>query len=530
MGRYLLHRLRGVLRPPVTVVQAPPSVHVDYDLPIETRDSTTLRANVFRTDDNNRRPVVLSIHPYGKDNLPRRRGRRWTYSFQYRILRQPQPIRFSSLTGWEAPDPAWWVAQGFAVVNADLRGCGHSAGTAQLLSPQESRDVYDVIEWAARQPWSDGRVVMIGVSYLAITQYGAAALRPPSLRAIIPWEGFTDPYRDFVSPGGVGETGFLRIWSAMLRRTVRQAYDLSAMQRAHPLRDAFWESLTPALSQIDVPMLVCGSFSDQALHSTGSIRAFTDTGSVHARLYTHRAGKWATFYSPGALDEQVRFVRGVLDGSAQPRRTVRLEVREDRETIHAVREETEWPLARTQWVPLHLAPAGLLTDEVAGHDGHVDIATRSQAAAFTWTFAEDAEVSGPMRARLWVEPIGCTDANLFVGVEKWRDGTVVPFEGSFGYGRDRVATGWRRLALLDDADERELRAGEIRCVDVELGASATFFRAGERLRFLVAARRQAPSAPLVGSFPNRYARSPRGTLRLHWGSERPAHLEIPMIP
>lgn len=80
--------------------------------------------------------MVLSIHPYGKDTLPARRGKRWTFSAQYRMLRQPRPVRFSALTGWEAPDPAWWTARGFTVVNADSRGCDHSGGAGKLLSHQ----------------------------------------------------------------------------------------------------------------------------------------------------------------------------------------------------------------------------------------------------------------------------------------------------------------------------------------------------------------------------------------------------------
>src|SRR6202011_2223386 len=111
--------------------------------------------------------------------------------------------------------------QGFAGVNTDLRGCGHSDGVGKLLSQQESEDVYDIVQWAAGQTWSDGRVVMLGVSYLAISQYGAAALAPTALRAICPWEGFTDAYRNQAYPAGVREQGFLRMWSLMLRRTAR---------------------------------------------------------------------------------------------------------------------------------------------------------------------------------------------------------------------------------------------------------------------------------------------------------------------
>lgn len=214
---YLIKRVRGLLSPPITVYQPPADIVVEHDLPVSTRDGIILQANVFRPPGEDRRPVILSIHPYGKDKLPTRRRGHWSYSFQYRILRQPEPLRFSSLTGWEAPDPAWWVAQGFAVVNADLRGCGRSEGTAQLLSPQEGRDVYDVVQWAGEQPWSDGRVVMVGVSYLAISQYGAASRRPPALRAIVPWEGFSDPSRDVAlsssasaGSAGPGPTRFMK--------------------------------------------------------------------------------------------------------------------------------------------------------------------------------------------------------------------------------------------------------------------------------------------------------------------------------
>jgi hypothetical protein len=384
---------------------------------------------------------------------------------------------------------------------------------------------------------------MLGVSYLAVSQYAAAAEHPPALRAIVPWEGFTDPYRDFALPGGVPERGFLRVWGAMLRRNIRQAYDLAAMASLHPLRDAFWSSLTPDLSQIDVPMLVCGSFSDQALHSRGSIRAFTTARSRHSRLYTHRGGKWSTFYSPEARAEQLAFIRGVLDDTAAQTRSVRLEVREDRTTIASVREETEWPLAGTQWRRLHLGEAGVLTDRPPTESGNVTFGLRSHAAAFTWTFDDDTEVAGPMTAAMWLELHGCSDANLFVGVEKWRDGRYVPFEGSFGYGRDRVATGLSRVALrhLDPllstpwepeptcADEQPLRPREVAEVNVAIGPSATLFRAGEQLRLVIAGRPLAPRNPLFGAFPSMYTPSPRGRATIHWGVDRPSHLLIPQI-
>jgi uncharacterized protein len=541
--RYAMDRIRGIAKPPVTVTDPPPDILIEGDIDVATRDGTVLRINVLGKTDDARRPVILSIHPYGKDNLPKRRGKKWTFSVQYRMLRQPKPVSFSALTGWEAPDPAWWIGHGFTVVNADARGCGHSDGTGKLLSRQEAEDTYDLVQWIADQPWCDGNVVMLGVSYLAISQYAVAALQPPALRAICPWEGFTDAYRDLAFPGGIREHGFTRLWSKNIDRDTRQTYTLGPLQDEHPLRDDFWRSLVPDLSAITVPMLVCGSFSDNNLHTRGSVRAFTRGGSAHARLYTHRGGKWTTFYSEAALAEQLKFFRTVLSG-APDSRSVRLEVREDRDTITAVREETEWPLSRTRWRPMYLADSGALTPEQPRSEGRITFETHSRAAAFSWTLPTETELTGPMVARLWVQLDGCDDANLFVGVEKWRDGRFVEFEGSYGYGRDRVATGWQRVSLraLDPelsqpwepvatcTEPQPVSAGEVVSVDVALGPSATLFRAGEQLRLVVAGRWLCPRNPLTGQMPAAYQNSPRGRVVLHWGPHHDAHLLIPEIP
>src|SRR5215831_12278418 len=364
---YALGRLPGLLHPPVSVYEPTAgSLSVLRDLPVVMRDGTTLRVNVVLPADAGRFPVLMSAHPYGKDNLPQRRGRGYRVSFLYRMLRQTALVRFSSLTGWEAPDPAWWAAQGYAVVNCDLRGAGTSEGSASLLSDQEGEDVYDLIEWAAGQPWSIGAVGMVGVSYLAISQWKAAALQPPSLKAICPWEGFTDAYRDLMRPGGIRETGFTRLWSLSLRR-VRQRDKLTEQQRGHPLRDDSWRALVPDLEKITVPALICGSFSDNNLYGRGSIRGWEGIASTDRFLYTHRGGKWATFYSPEARAAQLRFFDRYLrrrDVPGPPR--VRLEVRESRDVTASVREEDSWPLDRTEWRPLYLTAAGL----VLGMDSH----------------------------------------------------------------------------------------------------------------------------------------------------------------
>ncbi len=195
-------------------------------------------------------------------------------------------------------------------------------------------------------------MVMSGVSYLAISQYAAAALRPPALKAIVPWEGFTDAYRDLAFPGGVREKGFLRLWSAGVRRSTRQSYDMMAMGDAHPLRDEFWQSLVPDLSAITIPMLVCGSFSDHNLHTRGSFRAFQQTNSRTAHLYTHRGGKWATYYSAPARAAQLAFIRTALD-DAPDRNCIRAQCG----WRSARTARPSWPFARNSSGHWH-APTG----------------------------------------------------------------------------------------------------------------------------------------------------------------------------
>jgi uncharacterized protein len=130
------------------------------------------------------------------------------------------------------------------------------------------------------------------------------------------------------------------------------------------------------------------------------------------------------------------------------------------------------------------------------------------------------------------------------GVEKWRDRRFVPFEGSYGYSRDRVSTGWQRVSLrkLDPelsqlwepvpacTEPQPLAPGEIVAVDVALLPSATLFRAGEQLRLVVAGRWLAPRNPLTGQFPAAYPVPPHRRVILHWGPSHDAHLLLPVIP
>ena len=541
---YTRTRRHAALHPPITVYPMPADIIKDEDVAVTMRDGVALRLNLFRPAGPGPFPVILSAHPYGKDSVPTKKRGGWKLNMQFRIMNQPEPLRISDQTSWEAPDPVWWAQQGYAVINLDTRGAGRSDGRGDLLSDQEADDIAQVIAWAATQPWSTGRVGMLGVSYLALSQYKVAALNPPALKAICPWEGFTDAYRDLFTTGGIVEDGFARVWLFGTGRVARLNTDLAAARRKHPLRDAWWDSLTPDLSKIRVPVLVCTSFSDTNLHSVGSMRAFQRVNSIERHAYAHRGPKWSTFYSEPARQVQLAFFDRHLrqrDVAALP--PMRLEVRDRADHVVEVRDEQEWPLARTDWRHLYLGADATMSEHPTS-DGQVTFDLRRNAAAFEYRFQQDTELSGPMTLRARVAVTGTDDPRLFVGVEKWSHGRPVPFNGSYGYGRDHVAQGRLRLGLRELDPDRStphqpehtfrtlepVRQNEQLDLVIPLSASATVFHAGDSLRLMIAGRYLQPRNPLFGHFPTHYQPSTKGKATILWTPDRPATLEIPVIP
>jgi predicted acyl esterase len=549
MAHLVRDRLARRARPLVTITDPPSEgVIVERDVAVPMRDGVTLRVDVFRPDADGPVPVLMCAHPYGKDNTPPRRRHGYGIPRQYRVLTQSTAFSHSAWTSWEAPDPAHWVARGYAVINADLRGWGHSEGEGELFSEQEGRDGHDLVEWAAAQPWSTGRVGMTGVSYLAISQWAVAAERPPHLAAICPWEGFTDAYRDLARPGGVREDGFVIMWTTLLRLASGKPVTLRYEQKHRALRDAWWEARARHIDKIDVPALVCGSFSDHNLHSRGSFEGFRRISSEHKWLYTHRGPKWATYYSPEALAAQAQFFDHFLrdqDTGILERPPVRVEVREDADTVTSVHHVADWPPPGTTWRELHLdTEHRTLTDTPAPEPTDVSWRTRGDGLSFRWQVEADTELVGPMSARLWVSLPKGGDVSLFLGVTKERDGRDVGFEGSYGFRGDTVTHGMLRAShrRLDPTlseperpvhthtEQEPLAPGEIVPVEIALLPSATLLRAGEVLRFDVRGHWLQARNPLTGQFPAGYQPSPRGRCVLHTGGEQDSTLRVPIAP
>src|SRR5207237_6979497 len=174
---------------------------IDWDVPIRMDDGLELRADVFRPHDG-KHPAILSYGPYGK-GLAFQEG----YKSAWEIMARDYPDAVANSSNryqnWEVVDPEKWVPEGYVCVRVDSRGAGRSPGYLAHNNARETRDLYECIEWAAAQPWSNGKVGLAGISYYAINQWHVASLQPPHLAAMCPWEGAADFYRDMSRHGGI---------------------------------------------------------------------------------------------------------------------------------------------------------------------------------------------------------------------------------------------------------------------------------------------------------------------------------------
>ncbi len=104
-------------------------------------------------------------------------------------------------------------ALGFAWIGVNMRGTGCSGGAYNFFENLQSLDGYDAIETVAAQPWSTGRVGMVGISFAGISQLFVARSQPPHLDAITPLSVIDDTWRGTLYPGGIYNDGFAKGWA-----------------------------------------------------------------------------------------------------------------------------------------------------------------------------------------------------------------------------------------------------------------------------------------------------------------------------
>jgi hypothetical protein len=481
------------------------------------------------------------------------------------------------------------VPDGYACVRVDSRGAGRSPGFLDPWSPREARDVHDCVEWAAAQPWCNGRVGMCGISYYAMNQWRAAALQPPHLAAICVWEGAADFYRDACYHGGIrcvnrrnwfelqvkpvqhgrGERGpRSRVTGELVcgpetltdEELAANRTDVYAAISAHTLDDGWHRALSADWQRITVPCLSAGAWGGQAMHLRGNVEGFVRAASKEKWLELHGGEHWTSFYTARGVELQKRFFGRFLAGDAagwpdEPRVRLRLQ-RVD--GTFAERAEREWPLARTRWTRLYLGEgvlaetpvgAGTLAFDALGEGVELDAAP----------VAVETELTGPAAAKLFVSS-STADADLFLAVLVYDgDGREVTFQGS-NDPRSTLGKGWLRAShrRLDAALSTEyrpyhthdrvepLRAGEIYELDVEIWPLSVILPPGHRIALRIqgrdferddSARLANFAVALRGSGPylhddpdDRPAELFGGRTTIHTGPEHPSSLLLPVIP
>ncbi|WP_405163249.1 CocE/NonD family hydrolase [Nocardia sp. NBC_01499] len=457
-------------------------MRVDWDVRITMGDGITLAADIFRPDDDEAHPVLLAASPYGK-GLPFAVG----FTSQLKSLLDEHPEVAEHSTNayqvWEYPDPERWVPAGYACVRIDTRGAGASEGAIDFFSPQETQDLYDCIEWAAAQPWSTGKIGLLGISYLASNQWQVAELAPPHLAAICPWEGASDYYREYTHHGGIASE-FLPSWmpyqvtsvqhgradaevnphtgrrvSGLPIRTeaelAENAIAIGDVLRENPTVNSYYQDRSAVLEKITVPVLSASNWGGMGLHSRGNFEAFTRVGSEQKWLEVHGLEHWTEFYTNYGLDLQRQFFDHFLKGEDNGWDTkppVQLKVRTPEDFF--VRAENEWPLARTEWTRCFLdIDSGSITRDVPSTDQRVTFEARSAGVMFKLpVLEEELELTGPAALKLFVSST-TADADLFVTMHLFDpDGTEVLFPTAFEP-HGPLAQGWLRLSQRTlDAD------------------------------------------------------------------------------
>jgi predicted acyl esterase len=563
-------------------------MRIDWDVPIALSDGLVLRADVYRPDSSESFPAIVSCGPYAKGQTF---AAGYGHAWKQLVANHPDAIEGSSTryTAWELLDPDQWVPQGYAIVRVDSRGAGRSPGYVDVWSPQETRDFYDAVEWVADQSWCSGKVGLSGISYFAKNQWQVAALRPPHLAAICPWEGSNDFYREMTHHGGM-HSAFLAGWWRRMEtiqhgvgtRGVRNAesgllvagdedlsddqlkanrVDLPAELVAHKFDDQWHQDRTARVEDITVPLLSCANWGGLGQHQRGNIAAWQNAGSQQKWLEVHGGTHWAGYYTEYGRKLQRRFfdwfLRGEGDWLTQP--LVSLNIRNVDETFE-LRGEQEWPLQRTNWKHKFLdVAAGALTDEAPAVENQCTYRALGEGVTlYTEPLDEETEFTGPLAAKLWVSS-STSDADLFLTVRAFApDGIEVLFQGA-NDPRTPLSQGWLRAShrKLDEKrsqpwapfhphdEEEPLIPGTVYELDIEVWATCIVLPAGYRLALTIQGRdfdHGLEPASLMG-FDMRGAGPFQhvdpvdrpgsvfdNELTLYSGGDRPSYLLVPEIP
>lgn len=468
----------------------------ERDLPLELRDGTCVFTDVIRPATEEPVPAIVAYSPYGK---------------HIHSLHLPWGVDDSKLSGLqkqEGPDPGFWVPEGYAVVQPDTKGVFYSFGDNVSFGTAEAEQGYDIVEWVAKQSWCNGKVVMSGNSYLAVSQFLTASLNPPHLVAIAPWEGFTDFYRQTNLNGGIPNFGFQKRVDSE-KEGFGWYENTAAMAEKYPCMNAYWEDKRTKLENINIPVYIVASYISK-FHTYGTLEAFGRIASKEKWMRVHNTHEWADLYE--YQEDLKKFFDYVVKGEANdwpltPK--VRLSVLDPGGTDIVNRPENSFPPENMHLENLYLDHAdGSLKEEKPEQELKQEYCTdnRCDQLVFEYTFDEECETVGYFGAHLWVETVENDDLDLFVYALKcdtqgnMRPPIVYGAPNSGFDGVEQLTPCGRLRASFREIDEnlstedkpfqtfriqKKLIPGEPVKVDIPLWPIGMRYHAGEKLKFII---------------------------------------------
>ncbi|KAH7114915.1 Alpha/Beta hydrolase protein [Dactylonectria macrodidyma] len=370
----------------------------DKDIPIKLRDGTVL--------------------PYGKTGSG-------ALTLDTHPFRVGIPLNGTSgLEKFEAPDPAEWCPRGYAVVNVDARGTWNSEGDFYVYGTQEARDGYDTIEWIGTQPWCNGNVALYGNSWLGTTQWLIAAEKPPHLKALAPWEGLGDYYRESICRGGIPDHAFWDLLFQLFGGKNRREDVGKMVDTVCPLFSAYWDDKRPKLKNIDLPMYVTASYST-GLHTEGSLRGFFLSSSKEKWLRFCSTQEWHDIYQPKYIDEAQKFFDYYLKGIKNDWPStpyMRLSLLGYNRPSVVDRVISSYPPPEFRIETLYLdAGNGALADQPKADANTVSYQANDkddQGVSFVHKFDKYTELTGFARTQLYMSTPDSDDFDVYVVVRK----------------------------------------------------------------------------------------------------------------
>ncbi len=531
----------------------PVDVVLEKDVAVRLRDGVTIHVDVFRPAGAAKVPVIVAWSPYGKGQ-----GTSLSVMGVFGLVGLDNAT-VSGLEKFEAPDPAYWCARGYAICNPDIRGVVDSEGDSVLWDRQEGRDCYDLIEWLAEQEWCTGKVGMSGTSYLAVSQWFTAAEQPTHLSAINPWEGVSDVYRDLVMRGGMPDTGFAQQLQDGSFFGRNRKEDILAEVERYPLMTDLWRNKIPDFDLVDVPAYVVASYSN-TLHTAGTFRAWRRIATQEKWLRIHNGQEWPDYYDDANVEDLRRFFDRYLldqdnDWESTPR--VRYSVLDleggDRVGVPAATFPPEGVTSTRFYLDARSRALTSDAPDAAASAAYV-VDSNPSAVSFLTRFDAETVMVGYPKAHLWVEARGADDMDLFVLVQKLdaygtplqaftvpnqsavahdltdHGATILRYKGSDG--RLRVSARHLDPALsTDDVPAHsfdrveKLTPGEIVEIEIELFPIGLAFHPGEQLRFVISSRN------LLGTLMpaiREYVGVNSGQHVVHTGGEHASYLQLPV--